>query len=415
MTVVRLHRGLADLRTRQLRQAGSVTPITRLEAELLAWFARHPGEVASKDRLLREVWGYRAGVRSRTVESTVHTLRRKIERDSAHPEHLLTERGDGYRFVPLASEPTLDPDARRLARLLEADALSYDAPGAALAALEGLAVDPEVEVRRAALLVAVGALSEGEQALAASVGADEGRRAIVAASLAVRRGRDPGPALERALQDEALVAATAMLRLGVFCLDHGDVRAGFRHLADARRRFERLDAHRLLALAWGEDGLYRVLQGQPELALHAFDAALEDRSGSRYVERITRFGRALALRLVNEDANAERQRAETLVVERLDEPGVFAFRAIERRIAGEPAGPLIEEGLKRHALRPNPSDAALLRGVGAGLGLCSEEDAETALRRDGPAFAFAMFRAARGNATPMVGQVLLPSLVQAFR
>jgi hypothetical protein len=383
--------------------------ITRIEAELLSWFARHPGEVASKDQLLREVWGYREGVKSRTVEVTVHTLRRKIERDPTHPEHLLTERGGGYRFVPLASEPALDPDARRLARLLESDALSYDAPASALAALDGLECDPEVEVRRAALHVAVGALAAGGQALAASVGADESRRALVAASLATRRGEDPVPYLERALHGEPVAAATAMLRLGVHRLDRGDVHAGFGHLADARARFERLDAHRLLALAWAEEGLYRLLQGRVGEALRAFDNALEDRSGSRYVERITRFGKALALRLADGRADAERARAESIVIERLDEPGVFAFRAIERRLAGADPSALVAEGLERHALRPNPADAAFLRA------LRGDDDADVQLGHHGPAFAFTLFRAAKGTSTPLAGQVLVPALVGAFR
>src|SRR5678816_1150299 len=131
---------------RQVRQREGVTAITRIEAELLAWFARHPDEVASKDRLLEEVWGYRAGVRSRTVEVTVYTLRKKIERDPTRPEHVLTERGGGYWFVPLASEPALDPEARRLARLVEADALCHDAPSSALTALEDISFDAEVQV-----------------------------------------------------------------------------------------------------------------------------------------------------------------------------------------------------------------------------------------------------------------------------
>jgi DNA-binding winged helix-turn-helix (wHTH) protein len=409
LNLVRLHRGLADLRTRQVRQREGVTGITRIEAELLAWFARHPDQVVSKDRLLEEVWGYRAGVRSRTVEVTIYTLRRKIERDPTRPEHLLTERGGGYRFVPLASEPSLDPDARRLARLLEADALSYDAPASALAALDDISFDAEVQVRRAALLVAVGALGEADEALAASIGVEDPRRALVAASLALRRGTDPVAWLQRAMQGDPLVAATAMVRLGVYRLDRGDVHSGFGHLADARLRFERLDAHRLLAMAWGEEGLYRVLQGRPDAALEAFDGALEDQSGSRYVERVTRFGKALALRLAGGDADVERQRAEGIAVERWDEPGVFAFRALERRIAGEDATALVAEGLERHALRPNPADAALLEA------LRSSDDALASLVRHGPAFALTLFRAARGSATPMAGQVLMPALVGAFR
>jgi hypothetical protein len=365
--------------------------------------------------LLEEVWGYRAGVRSRTVEVTVYTLRKKIERDPTRPEHVLTERGGGYRFVPLASEPALDPDARRLAGLLEADALCYDAPSSALTALEDISFDAEVQVRRAALLVAVGALAEADEALAASVGVDEERRAMVAASLAMRRGLDPVPWLERVVQGDPLVAGTAMVRLGVHRLDRGDVHSGFGHLADARLRFERLHAHRLVAMAWGEEGLHRVLQGRPEAALEAFDRALEDRSGSRYVERVTRFGKALALRLVGGDADAERERAEAIVVERWDEPRVFAFRAIERRIAFATTVTLVNEGLNRHALRPNPTDAALLSGIGAAFGMFTDRNADRRLQDHGPAFALALFRAARGEAKPLADQVLLPDLVAAFR
>ena len=415
MNLVRLHRGLADLRARKVRQEEGVTAITRIEAELLAWFANHPEQVVSKDRLLEEVWGYRAGVRSRTVEVTVHTLRRKIERDPTHPEHLVTERGGGYRFVPLASEPALDPEARHLARLIEADALSDDAPASALRALEDISFDPEVQVRRAALLVEVGALAEADEALAASIGVNEQRRAMVAASLAMRRGLDPVRWLERAMQGDPIVAATALVRLGVYRLGRGDVHSGFGHLADARLRFEKLEAHRLLAMAWREEGLYRVLQGRPEAALEAFDKALEDRSGSRYVERVTRFGKALALRLVGGDADAERERAEAIVVERWDEPGVFAFRAIERRIAFATAIPLVSDGLNRHALRPNPTDAALLHALGAAFGICFDGTAGAQLEQHGPAFALALFRAARGEAKPIADQVLLPGLVAAFR
>jgi DNA-binding winged helix-turn-helix (wHTH) protein len=410
-----LHGGLADLRARQVRQREGVTGITRIEAELLAWFARHPNQLVSKDRLLEEVWGYRAGVRSRTVEVTVYTLRRKIERDPTRPEHLITERGGGYRFVPLVSEPVVDPETRRLARLVESDALSSDAPASALAALEDISFDPEVQVRRASLLVASGALAEADEALAASVGVEEERRAMVAASIAMRRGLDPVPSLERAMQGDPLLAATALMRLGAYRLDRGDVHSGFGHLADARHRFERLDAHHLLAMAWGEEGTYRVLQGRPEAALEAFDKALEDRSGSRYVERATRFGKALALRLLGGDADAERERAEAIVVERWDEPRVFAFRALERQIAFATAVPLVNDGLNRHALRPNPADAALLQGIGAALGITADGAAEAQLEQHGPAFVRALFRAARGEEKPMADQVLLPGLVAAFR
>src|SRR6185436_14895557 len=118
-------------------------------------------------------------------------------------------------------------------------------------------------------------------------------------------------------------------------------------------------------------------------------------------ERVTRFGKALALRLVGGDADGERERAEAIAVERWDEPRVFAIRAIERRLASATHATLVNDGLNRHALRPNPADAALLHGLGAPLGICSDRTAVTRLEQHGPAFVLSLFRAARGEENPM--------------
>jgi two-component system, OmpR family, alkaline phosphatase synthesis response regulator PhoP len=45
------------------------------------------------------VWGYDRTVLSRTVDQHVATLRRKLEPIPAHPRHILTVHGLGYRFV----------------------------------------------------------------------------------------------------------------------------------------------------------------------------------------------------------------------------------------------------------------------------------------------------------------------------
>jgi len=50
--------------------------------------------------LLREVWGYRSDVTSRTVDTHVAELRRKLERDPANPRHIMTVRKVGYRLAP---------------------------------------------------------------------------------------------------------------------------------------------------------------------------------------------------------------------------------------------------------------------------------------------------------------------------
>jgi DNA-binding response OmpR family regulator len=64
---------------------------------LLALIARN-GSVASRQELMREVWGHRAVVVSRTVDTHVAELRRKLEPDPAVPQHILTVRKAGSRF-----------------------------------------------------------------------------------------------------------------------------------------------------------------------------------------------------------------------------------------------------------------------------------------------------------------------------
>ena len=72
--------------------------LTDKEAAILK-FLHRAGRAIGRDRLLGEVWGYNAGVTTHTVETHVYRLRRKIERDPANAEILVTEPG-GYRLLP---------------------------------------------------------------------------------------------------------------------------------------------------------------------------------------------------------------------------------------------------------------------------------------------------------------------------
>jgi len=65
---------------------------------LLAALLRRRGAVASRLELLSEVWGYHTSVVSRTVDTHVAELRRKLETDPANPRHILTVRKAGYRM-----------------------------------------------------------------------------------------------------------------------------------------------------------------------------------------------------------------------------------------------------------------------------------------------------------------------------
>ena len=85
---------------RRVTRAGEEVPLAPLEFALLEALARRRGAVATRLDLLREVWGYSAQVVSRTVDTHVAELRRKLEDDPARPRHILTVRKVGYRLQP---------------------------------------------------------------------------------------------------------------------------------------------------------------------------------------------------------------------------------------------------------------------------------------------------------------------------
>lgn len=89
-----------DLARRSARAGGRELDLKPKEFDLLAYFARHPGVVMSRDALLREVWGYEYRIDTRTVDVHIRWLRKKLEDNPASPRRLITVRGSGYRFVP---------------------------------------------------------------------------------------------------------------------------------------------------------------------------------------------------------------------------------------------------------------------------------------------------------------------------
>ncbi|MBM3310185.1 MAG: response regulator transcription factor [Candidatus Aminicenantes bacterium] len=72
--------------------------LTAKEFGLLELLAAHEGEVVGRETILNEVWGYEKFPTTRTVDTFVHHLRRKIEPDPARPVHLLTVPWLGYKF-----------------------------------------------------------------------------------------------------------------------------------------------------------------------------------------------------------------------------------------------------------------------------------------------------------------------------
>ncbi len=84
--------------TRVVRRGGVAVALTPKEYDLLAALLDRRGAVAARDDLLRDVWGYSAGVTTRTIDIHVAELRRKLEPSPAAPRHILTVWKVGYRF-----------------------------------------------------------------------------------------------------------------------------------------------------------------------------------------------------------------------------------------------------------------------------------------------------------------------------
>jgi two-component system alkaline phosphatase synthesis response regulator PhoP len=87
-----------DARARIVFRDGVEVPLTPKELDLLLALIRRQGSVVSRLDLLKEVWGHRAAVVSRTVDTHISELRRKLEEEPSSPKHILTVHKAGYRF-----------------------------------------------------------------------------------------------------------------------------------------------------------------------------------------------------------------------------------------------------------------------------------------------------------------------------
>ncbi|HWR53474.1 MAG TPA: response regulator transcription factor [Bryobacteraceae bacterium] len=74
-------------------------PLTLMEANVLRYLVQHEGKPVSRRALLEHVWGLREDTDTRAIDNFIVRLRRYIEDDPTRPQHLLTVRGVGYRFV----------------------------------------------------------------------------------------------------------------------------------------------------------------------------------------------------------------------------------------------------------------------------------------------------------------------------
>lgn len=94
---------LLDAAPAGFARTGVDARLTEKEAAILHRLAQARGAIIPKADLLADVWGYGPNVSTRTLETHIHRLRRKIEADPRRPLKLLTEDG-GYRLANMDDE-----------------------------------------------------------------------------------------------------------------------------------------------------------------------------------------------------------------------------------------------------------------------------------------------------------------------
>jgi DNA-binding response OmpR family regulator len=88
-----------DLGRHEASKAGEPLELSPREFRLLAYLLEHRSEVVSREELLDAVWGYDTIPFTRTVDTHIAKLRKKIEDDPADPQHIITVHRLGYKLV----------------------------------------------------------------------------------------------------------------------------------------------------------------------------------------------------------------------------------------------------------------------------------------------------------------------------
>ena len=100
-----LHQNLAagdvemDRAARVVTVGGQEVGLSPKEFAVLEYLLSRAGEVVTREELLDAVWGYDTIPFTRTVDTHIAKLRKKIETDPANPEHLITVHRLGYKLV----------------------------------------------------------------------------------------------------------------------------------------------------------------------------------------------------------------------------------------------------------------------------------------------------------------------------
>jgi DNA-binding response OmpR family regulator len=88
-----------DFRRAEVRRNGHSVGLAGKELQLLRYLVDNRERVVPREEIMREVWEYASGASSRTIDTHVAWLRKKLEDNTQPPSRIRTIRGKGYRFI----------------------------------------------------------------------------------------------------------------------------------------------------------------------------------------------------------------------------------------------------------------------------------------------------------------------------
>lgn len=88
-----------DLNKRRVMINDEEIHLTPIEYKILILLCKYPGKVLTHNFIIHETWGSQIGNETQSLRVFMASLRRKIEKDPAHPQYIYTEVGVGYRLV----------------------------------------------------------------------------------------------------------------------------------------------------------------------------------------------------------------------------------------------------------------------------------------------------------------------------
>jgi len=88
-----------DFDAQELRVGNETHHLTLMEANLLRYLVDREGQAVSRKSMLEDVWNLREDTDTRAIDHFIARLRKYIEHEPARPQHVLTVRGVGYKFL----------------------------------------------------------------------------------------------------------------------------------------------------------------------------------------------------------------------------------------------------------------------------------------------------------------------------